>query len=95
MSTEESSWLTVVDGEGMMNGDSPASAVGSGFISGCVASGGVVFLLEGVLLALTGSKVRNFFDGVDEGALPSQRDRFEGGVVAGVGPAAPEFGFGR
>lgn len=56
---------------------------------------GVVFLMEGVTLSSTGFEVRGFFDGVDEGARPSQRDRFEGGVVVGVGIAAPEFGLGK
>jgi hypothetical protein len=54
----------------------------------------MVFLLEVVSLSSTGFEVRCLFDGV-EGARPSQRDRFEGGVGVGVGPAAPEFGLGK
>lgn len=79
-----------MDGEEVTNGDSTASPVGGRLVSTCVPSSGRVFLLEGV----PPSEVRCLFDGV-EGARPSQRDLFEGGVVVGVGPAAPEFGLGK
>lgn len=94
-STEESSWLTVVDGEGVTNSDSAVSPVGGKFVPACVGSGGVSFLLEGVVVPSTGLEVRGFFDGVDAGARPSQRDRFEVGVAAGVGVAIAELGLGR
>ena len=96
-STEDSSWLAAVDGEEVTNGDSTASPVGGRLGSACFPSSSMVFLLEGVSLSSTGFEMRSLFDGVDgvEGARPSQRDRFEGGVVVGVGPAAPEFGLGK
>jgi hypothetical protein len=86
-----------MDGEEVTNGDSAISPVGGRLSPACVDSGGVVFLLGGVVYPSTGFEVRAFFDGFDEGARPSQRDRFEGGVVVevGVGIAAPEFGLGK
>lgn len=92
---EKSSWLAAVDGEEVKNGDSAVSPVGGRFITACAASGGVLFLLEGVVLPSTGFEVRGFLDGVNEDARPSQRDRFEVGVVVGVGIAGPEFGLGK
>jgi hypothetical protein len=93
-STEESSWLAAVDGEEATNVDSTASPVGGRLVQACLPSSGMVFLLEGVLLLSTGPEVRGLFDGV-EGARPSKRDRFEGGVVVGDGAAVPEFGLGK
>lgn len=83
-----------MDGEEVTNGDSTASPVGGRLGSACVPSSGMVFLLDGVSLSSTGFEVRCLFDGVD-GARPSQRDRFGGGVVVGVGIAVPEFGLGK
>jgi len=94
-STEDSLWLATVDGEEATNGDSAISPVAGRFVPACVASGGVVFLLEGVVLPSTSFEVCGIFDGVDEGARPSQRDRFEGDVVVRVGIAVPEFGLGK
>lgn len=94
-SVEESSLLIVVDGEGVTNGDSIVSPVGGRFAPASVGLGGVSFLLEGVVVPSTGFEVRDFFDGVDEGARPSQRDRFEVGVAAGVGAVVAELGLGR
>jgi len=83
--TEESLWLIVVDWEGVTSRDFTISCVGDRFIPACVGLGGVLFLLEGVVISPIGLEVREFFDGVDEGAWPSQCDCFEVGVAAGAG----------
>lgn len=94
-STAESSWLAIVEGGVMTNGEAAIYPVGSRFIPACTASGVVVFLFEVVVFPSPVFKVRGFFNGVDKDARPSQRDRFEGGVVVGVGIPAPEFGLGK
>jgi len=70
-STEESSWLAAVDREETTNGESTTSPVNGRFTPAFTASGGVVFLLEGVVLTSISFGVRGFFDGADEGARPS------------------------
>jgi len=49
-SIDDSSWLVVVDGEEVTNGDFIVSSVGGRLGSACVSLSGIVFLLEGVLL---------------------------------------------
>jgi hypothetical protein len=71
------------------------SPVGGRYIPTRTSSGGVAFALEGVVISWTVFEVHGIFDSVDEGVRPFQRDRSEGGVGTGVGPAVPEFGFCR
>lgn len=64
---EEFLWLIVVDGEGVINSDFVVFFVGGKFVLVCVGLGGVLFLLEGVVVLLIGFEVCGFFDGVDVG----------------------------
>lgn len=88
--------LVAVDGDGGTDGDFAASLVAGRLSSDAVGPSGAVFLPAEAATSSTGSEVRSFFDGVDEGARPSQRlDRFEHGVVAVDGVAIGVLGLGK
>lgn len=93
--SEDSSASTIVDREGPADGESVVSSVWRSRLPR-FGSGGVVSISDGSPASLAGSKTRGLFEGVDGAARPSQRlDRFEGGVVVGVGVVTVEVGLGR